>query len=253
MPKFSLQFFKPLAAHTILIGVIVVILFTIISLVLNSITRHGESLSVPNITGLKMEAAVDVLNQKNLKYIISDSLFFEDKPKNSVLDQNPSPQSKVKEGRIVYITLNAMAAPMVNVPNLIDVSLRQATVMLQSVGLKAGRLMYKPDIAKNVVLELVYNNEKITPQSRIPKGSTVDLVLGDGLSGGETSLPDLVGLTLEEANNLLASSSLAVGSVVFIGPISDSASARIVKQNPPYADGVMVGSGQPVDLFLNQK
>jgi beta-lactam-binding protein with PASTA domain len=109
----------------------------------------------------------------------------------------------------------------------------------------------KPDIAKNVVLELLYNNETITPQSRIPKGSTVDLVLGDGLSGGETSLPDLVGLTMEEANNLLASSSLTVGSVVFMGTISDSASARIVKQNPPYAEGVMVGAGQPVDFSIS--
>ena len=149
------QFFKIFSANVLAIVIIVVLLLTGVSLVLNSVTRHGESLTVPDITGLKVEDAQQILLSKNLKFVITDSLFFEDKPKNSVLDQNPSPQSKVKEGRIVYITLNSNKAPLVNMPNIIDVSLRQAQVMLLSVGLKTGRLIYKPDIAQNVVLALL--------------------------------------------------------------------------------------------------
>jgi eukaryotic-like serine/threonine-protein kinase len=182
--------------------------------------------------------------------MITDSLFFEDKPKNSVLDQNPSPQSKVKEGRVVYITINSTKAPLVNMPNLIDVSYRQAQVMLQSVGLKPGQLIYKPDIAKNVVLEQLLANQNVVPGEKIPKGSTIDLVLGDGLGQGDVSLPDLMGMTLDEARNLLASSSLGLGSVVYQGAIKDSATAVVVRQNPAYAEGVMVGTGQPIDLFL---
>jgi beta-lactam-binding protein with PASTA domain len=247
------QFIKVLSANLIAILIVVIFLFTGVSFILNNSTRHGESLTVPDITGLKMEDAEKILAAKNLKFMITDSLFFEDKPKNSVLDQNPSPQSKVKEGRIVYITLNSNKAPLVNMPNLIDVSLRQAQVMLQSVGLKVGRLIYRPDIAQNVVLEQLYGNQSTTAGTKIPKGSTVDLVLGDGLGQGDVSLPDLNGMTLEEARNLLSSSTLSVGSVVYQGTIKDSTSARVFKQTPVYAEGVMVGSGQAIDLFLKQE
>ncbi|AMS26463.1 hypothetical protein AEM51_04925 [Bacteroidetes bacterium UKL13-3] len=247
------QFIKVISANLFAIVIVLVILFTGVSLVLNNTTRHGESLTVPDITGLKMEDAEKLLASKNLKFMITDSLFFEDKPKNSVLDQNPSPQSKVKEGRIVYITLNSSKAPLVNIPNLIDVSLRQAQVMLQSVGLKVGRLIYKPDIAQNVVLEQLYGNQQTVPGTKIPKGSVIDLVLGDGLGQGDVSLPNLSGMTLEEARNLLQSAALNVGSVVYQGTIKDSTSAKVFKQTPAFADGVMVGSGQAIDLFLKQE
>jgi beta-lactam-binding protein with PASTA domain len=244
------QFIKVVSANIAAIIVIVVILLTGVSLVLNGVTRHGESLTVPDIIGLQVDDAEQILLAKKLKFVVTDSLFFEDKPKNSVLDQNPAPQSKVKEGRVVYITLNSNKAPLVNMPNLIDVSYRQAQVMLQSVGLKPGRLIYKPDIAKNVVLEQLFGNININGGQKIPKGSTIDLVLGDGLGQGDVSLPDLTGMTLEEARNLLVSSSLGIGSVVYQGNISDSGTAIVVRQSPAFADGVMVGTGQPIDLFL---
>lgn len=247
------QFIKVISANLIAIIIVVLLLFIGVSFVLNNTTRHGESLTVPDIKGLKMEDAEKLLASKNLKFIITDSLFFDDKPKNSVLDQNPSPQSKVKEGRIVYITLNSNEAPLVSIPNLIDVSLRQAQVMLQSVGLKAGRLIYKPDIAQNVVLEQLYGNQSSAPGTKIPKGSTIDLVLGDGLGQGDVSLPDLTGMTLEEARNLLSSSALGVGSVVYQGAVKDSAAAKVFRQTPAFAEGVMVGSGQAIDLFLKQE
>ena len=247
------QFLKVISANLVAVFVVVMVLFTGISLVLNQTTRHGEALTVPDITGLSINDAISILEAKHLKFIITDSLFFEDKPKNSVLDQNPSPQSKVKEGRIIYLTLNSTKAPLVNMPNLIDVSLRQAQVMLQSVGLKPGRLMYKPDIAQNVVLQQQFNNSDIAAGAKVPKGSTIDLVLGDGLGQGDVSLPDLTGLTLEEARNLLSSSSLNTGSVVYQGMIKDTAFAKVFRQTPAYSEGVMVGSGQTIDLFLKQE
>ncbi len=247
------QFIKIVSANLLAIVVIVVILFTGVSLVLNQTTRHGESLTVPDITGLKIEDAEKILSAKKLKLVVTDSLFFEDKPKNAVLDQNPIAQSKVKEGRIVYIVINSNKAPLVNMPNLIDVSLRQAQVMLQSVGLKVGRLVYKPDIAQNVVLEQLYGNNQVGVGSKIPKGSTIDLVLGDGLGQSDVSLPDLTGLTMSEASNLISSSSLIIGSVVYQGVIRDSATAKVFKQTPTFAPGVMVSSGQTIDLFLKQE
>jgi beta-lactam-binding protein with PASTA domain len=247
-----MKFIKTFSVHIIVILVTLLIIFTVVSLFLNSYTRHGESLSVPDIRGLKIEDAIHVLEQKKLRYIISDSLYFDDKPKLSILEQNPAPQSKVKEGRFVYITINSNKAPQVNLPNLLDVSLRQAEAMLASTGLKVGKFIYKPDIAKDVVLDVQYMGASLQFGVKIGKGTAVDLVLGDGLGGESIDMPDLTGLTLEEANNLIQSSSLTLGSVVYMGSISDSASAKVVRQNPPYTEGATINGGLPIDLFIRQ-
>lgn len=248
-----MKFLKVFGVNLLSIAAVTVLIFWGISMILSGYTRHGESLTVPDIKGLPLDKAEQLLSEKKLRYIITDSMYFDDKPRNSVLEQNPAPQSKVKEGRFIYITINSHAAPPVNMPNLLDVSLRQAEAMLASVGLKPGKLEYRPDIAKDVVLDIRYNGRSIQPNTKVPKGSVIDMVLGDGLGGEEVSLPDLSGLTLEEARNLLSSTALSVGSVVYQGTISDSASAKVFRQNPAYTDGASVSSGQPVDLFLKQE
>jgi len=248
-----MNFFKSLGVHVFAIILSVVVLLTLVSWVLNYYTRHGDYLSVPDLRGLEAEDAIRVLEEKKLKFIISDSLYFEDKPRLSILEQNPAPESKVKEGRVIYLTINSNAAPLVVMPDIIDVSMRQAEAMLGSVGLKVGNLIYKPDIAKDVVLDVQYNGQSLQKGKKIGKGTAVDLVLGNGLGGESTTLPDLKGLTLEEANNLLQSSSLTLGSVVYMGQVTDSTQVKVVRQNPPYSEGASVSAGQPVDLFLRQE
>lgn len=248
-----MNFFKSFGANLLAIIISVVVIFTVVSLVLNSYTRHGESLTVPDIRGLKIADASRVLAEKKLRFVITDSLYFADKPKLSVLEQNPVPQSKVKEGRVIYITINADVAPTILMPNLIDVSMRQASAILLSVGLKPGKLIYKPDIAQNVVLEMLYKGQIITANSKLPKGSVIDLILGDGLGDADVPMPDLTGLTLEEANNLLSSSSLNMGSVNYQGSIKDSALAKVFRQSPAFSDGTMIKGGHAVDLFLKQE
>ncbi len=247
-----MKFIKTFGLHILAIFAVMALCFAIISYVLNGYTRHGESLTVPDIKGLKIDDAIHLLSQKNLKYVISDSLYFADKPKLSILEQNPNAGSKVKVGRCVYLIINSNKVPQVSLPNLKDVSLRQAESMLVRAGLKLGKLIYKPDIAKDVVLEVQFLNASIQPGYKIGIGSQVDLVLGDGLNGESVDVPDLVGLTLQEASNLIQSASLNVGSVVYLGSISDSSSAKVVRQNPAFTDGATTIGGQPIDLFIKQ-
>ncbi|MBP9186449.1 MAG: PASTA domain-containing protein [Bacteroidia bacterium] len=247
-----MKFIKTFGVHIAAIIAVVVLCFAVVSYILNGYTRHGESLTVPDIKGLNINDAIHLLSQKNLRFIISDSMYFGDKPKLSVLEQNPNAGSKVKVGRCVYLIINSNKAPQVSLPNLKDVSLRQAESMLVRVGLKVGKLIYKPDIAKDVVLEVQFLNSAIQAGYKIGKGSEVDLVLGDGLNGESVDVPDLVGLTLQEAGNLIQSASLNVGSVVYLGSISDSTSAKVVRQNPAFTDGATTTGGQPIDLFLKQ-
>ncbi|MCU0422312.1 MAG: PASTA domain-containing protein [Bacteroidia bacterium] len=248
-----MEFFKALGTHVLAMLISVTLLVTGISLVLKSYTRHGDSLEVPDLKGVKIEDAIRLLEEQHLRYQIIDSLYFEDKPALSILEQNPVATSKVKEGRIIYLTINTNKAPLVTMPNIQDVSLRQAESILANAGLKVTSTIYKPDLAKDVVLDVLYMNSSIVAGRKIAKGTGLTLVLGDGLGGESTELPDLTGLTLDEANNLLNTSSLSLGSVVYLGAISDSASAVVVRQNPPYQADAKVSSGTPIDLFLTQQ
>ncbi|MEI6508805.1 MAG: PASTA domain-containing protein [Bacteroidota bacterium] len=248
-----MNFIKSFGVHIVTIAVVIILIFTTTSLILNSYTRHGESLTVPDIKGMKISEAINLLTEKKLRYVITDSVYISDKPTLSVVEQNPVSQSKVKEGRIIYLTINANEAPTILMPQLIDISMRQASTILLSAGLKAGKIIYKPDIAQNVVLDMVYKGRSIKAGTKITKGATIDLILGDGLDGSDVPLPDLKGLTMEEASNLISSSSLNMGSVFYQGVIKDTVSAKVVKQIPEYTDGKMVRGGQAVDLFIKQE
>src|SRR5207244_4487249 len=97
--------------------------------------------------------------------------------------------------RTIYLTVNAMMPPLVKMPNLVDLTLRQASAKLETYGFKLGTLEYVPDLAKNAVLSQKVKGKKIEPGTLIEKGVTVTLVLGDGLSDNKVSVPRLLNLT----------------------------------------------------------
>jgi beta-lactam-binding protein with PASTA domain len=244
-----MRLIKTLALNTLIILVILYLISWLGSLMLSSYTRHGESLTLPNLKGLGFEEVQQILEQKKLRYIITDTAFIDSLPKGSVIEQNPLPNTKVKEGRFIYITLNSNSSVGVLMPNLINNSLRFAETVLNSSGLKLGTVIYKPDIAAGAVLDQLYKNQSIQPNIKIPKGASIDLIVGDGMGSTEVDIPDLTNLTLNEARGVLESNLLQVGSIVYEGKV-DSLNAVIKRQSPSYQEGVKIKSGQEVDLFL---
>ncbi len=244
-----MRLIKTLALNTLIILVILYLISWLGSLMLSSYTRHGESLTLPNLKGLGFEEVQQILEQKKLRYIITDTAFIDSMPKGSVIEQNPLPITKVKEGRFIYITLNSNSSVGVLMPNLINNSLRFAETVLNSSGLKLGTVIYKPDIAAGAVLDQLYKNQSIQPNIKIPKGASIDLIVGDGMGSTEVDIPDLTNLTLNEARGVLESNLLQVGSVVYEGKV-DSLNAVIKRQSPSYQEGVKIKSGQEIDLFL---
>ena len=246
-----LRFFisKPFFTNIVLALVVLVLMLLGTFAWLNSSTRHGESLVVPDIRGVSIEKAAQLLESKNLRYQITDSVFFPDKAKNAIIDQNPMPEEKVKEGRVIYVTLNSSEPPHVKMPNLIDVSYRQALSILLSFGLKEGQITYKPDLAKNIVLKQLYNGQPVLPDTKVLKGSSIDLVLGDGLGSTEIDVPELTNLTYEEALFVLQGSGLATGTVEYEAG-ADKSTAKVYRQNPSSGAGLKISQGQTIDIYL---
>lgn len=232
------------------IGLFVLIIF-LGNAILSRYTHHGESLTVPDLSGLTLYDAKEKLSDAGLDFEVIDSNYVLKKKPLTVLEQQPKANAKVKTGRTIFLTINCKIAPKIKMPDLSNTSFKQAVQVLDEFGLRLGQKIYKPDLAKNTVLEQQIAGRKILPGAEIPKGSTIDLILGDGLGNSEMEVPNLVGMNLHEAINVLELSDLNLGSVVADNTVSDSLSAMIYKQSPDFFDSdnkIHLGDG--VDVFI---
>ncbi len=241
---------KTFLINLAILFVIALIIFGSVSSWLSRFTHHGESISVPDLRGQKIVRLESFLADKHLQYKVIDSLFDLEKSPGTILEQDPAPDSKVKEGRTIYLTINSQNAPDVKMPNLIDVSYRQAEAILLSFGLRVGQLTYKPDLAKNAVLDQRYKGNSITAGKSLPKGSKIDLLLGDGLGSVEVPIPDLTGSPLDEALFVLKGSSLNVGTIFYDKGLRDSTKAKIYRQEPAPVEGATMNQGEAIDIYL---
>ena len=124
---------------------------------------------------------------------------------------------------------------------------------MNSYGLKVGHLIYTPDLAKDAVLGFMYNGRTLNAGDELAKGSSIDLVLGDGVGSTDVAVPQLVNLTLEEATFVLQGSALNIGELVFDGPVKDSMAAIIYQQEPEPGDSSFLKQGESLKLYLRNK
>lgn len=217
-------------------------------------TRHNQTITVPDLSGLTEEEVGIITDSKSLRYEIVDSIFDKNLPRGTIAKQNPVPGSKVKENRRLYLTMNAVNPEKVTMPAVTGVSLRQARAILETYGLNLGKISYKPDIAVNVVLEQNYKDTTAQPGIIIVKGAEIDLVLGKGLSNETTAVPNLTGFSLFLAKEFLADRYLNIGAVIYDNSIEteeDSASAFVWKQRPEFEDENRLQLGENVDIWLS--
>jgi beta-lactam-binding protein with PASTA domain len=144
-------------------------------------TNHGEEIEVPDLTKLTLVQAKEKLEALDLDYYINDTINFQkDFPPNSIVEQDPSAFSKVKQNRKVYLKINASGFEMVEIPDLKEQTYRQALPTLLALGFEAGKITYKPYFAEEVVLELQHNGKTLKPGDKLKRTSKIDFVLGDG-------------------------------------------------------------------------
>ena len=173
----SRVFFLQILASIAILAVIAYLFFHWITFT----TRHGQEITVPDLSKLSAEQAEEKLAAIDLDYIILDTVDFRpDYPKLTIVEQEPKAGAKVKQGRKIYIKINASKYTMVSVPDLIEKTYRQAVPTLEAVGLQQGEITYKPYLGKDMVLEMSMDGKKLKTGDKVLKSSKIDLVLGDG-------------------------------------------------------------------------
>jgi len=238
--------------HLIFIGVItILIVLLVFYFYLPVSSHHGESITVPNIVGLVYDDLDEFLTDRDFRFEINtDSGYNSSFPALAVLKQYPEPGQKVKEKRKIFLTLNAKSPPNIRMPRLIDGSLKNAEMVLESYGLLMGDLIYEADPARNAVLDQLFNEEPIEEGALIPKGSKIDLVVGDGIGKVIFEMPDAKGLEVEEAKILILGSNLVVGEINYIDA-PEEVPGTVISQSPE--PEVMVRIGRKIDLWVAGK
>src|ERR1043165_4822147 len=148
---------RPLWFNIATAVVLTIILFALFIISLNFLTHHGRARSVPMVVGKSFSAAEKILDKEGFDIVIQDSIYVDSLPPLTVIKQVPESDAVVKVNRTVYLTLNRSLAPMIDMPNLIGFSYRNAIMNLSSLGLSADTT-YKSDFAKNSVLEQLYKD-----------------------------------------------------------------------------------------------
>jgi len=243
-------FSKVFLIHLAILTAIGVFIIIGVNYWLKYYTDHGKYIAVPEFIGLQYYEIDDYANLRDLVPVIIDSVYDNNRVKGSVIGQEPPAGQLVKKNRKIYLTIVAMSSEMVRMPDLRDLTLRQAIATLDMFGLKAGKLKYEPHIALNTVLRQEFKGVQIEPYTMIEKGSTIQLVLGRGLKNEKTQIPFLIGKTRTEAYNIIQASALNVGTEFFEkGATEDK--AFVVKQRPIFSSNAFVDFGTPIDLWFN--
>jgi len=173
----SKTFFIQLA---IAFGIIIVLGFALLKF-LNIKTNHGEEIPVPDLSKMQVVIADEKLKELGLELLLLDTVDFrKEMPPYSIVEQNPKFGTTVKDGRKIYVKINSGGYTDIILPDFKEKTYRQISANLKSMGLKEGRITYKKNMAKDVVLSLTQNGRILKEGDKVKKNSVVDFILGDG-------------------------------------------------------------------------
>jgi beta-lactam-binding protein with PASTA domain len=241
-----------LALWGLMVGLLSVVAIVYFYIYLPNITNHGEIIKVPDLSGLSMEEAEKRAGDFHLRVAVNDSSYTENAKPLTVIKQFPAVNEIVKADRTIYVSINRTSPPTLPMPDIVEKSLINAEVVLKSSELKRGRILYEPFPFLNFVKGALYNGNSIAPGTRIPKGSVIDLVVGDGGGAADFTIGNLVGDNLKTAILKLEGWNLHLGKIE-IPDDADTTGAvpYVYKQFPLAGDSVRVG--YPIDLWVAPK
>ena len=232
-------------------GIVLLCIVLGVVLFLNKYTRHGVEIVVPEVTGLYLEEAKAIIEAEGLNFFVTDTTYSNKTPLGTLVEQDPRAGSKVKPGRVVYVIHNAYARKPIALPNLQDLSLRQAERTLQSLEIKVANVTYVPSTFKDIVIEVRKGEQKVMVGSHLEEGDSITLIVGNGESESKVSTPNISGCSLAEATAKLRNNSLGLGFVEYdVEPTEENEGNYIVYSQSPKS-GTIIDAGTPVGVKLS--
>lgn len=212
-------------------------------------TNHGKEIPVPNVINMTVQQAVKVLDDAGLEYEVDSAKYNPNYKPFQVLQIYPSPGSRVKGGRAIIMRVNPKTWAPVQVPDILDRYKDLAFRQLESVGLKVGDTIYEPNIQRDAIIRMQLNGNIIKPGALLPRFSTIDVVIGIGPKRN-VPVPNLVGLTVQEAKAIISNNLFEVGLVDYDGGSKDD-SYIVYYQDPE--GGSLRDQGMQIDIWASRR
>jgi len=231
------------------VAIILFIAIMVVALLsLKSFTRHGESVTLPDFRGLVVEDLEQFVMRNHLNYKIIDSVYNDTLPARTIVLQDPYPNSGVKKGRNIYISIVSSLPESAVMPNVVNLSVRQAVSLIYGNDLTISKINFVSGFDKNAVQKQLVDNEEVEPDTKLKKFTAVTLVASKGEPAGFSKVPDLKGLTKKEAMQRLFQNSFNVGNI--IGDDEKNNKLLVVSQNPA-SDKATFPLGHKVNFRLS--
>ncbi|GAB4285258.1 MAG: PASTA domain-containing protein [Marinilabiliales bacterium] len=256
--KIKRKFLRFLISRKFFMHIGIMIVLTVVLIfgtffILDIYTGHGQAISVPDFTGMTLKEVDKIIKEKNLDFVVIDSVYGDEVARGTVVNQEPKPDQKVKKHRKIYLTINAVIPQQIPMPNFIDLEPRAALALSETYGLSIGEKTFVPSQFPTILKQL-YKGKEITPGTMIPKGSVIDLVIGRGTGSEKVIVPNIIGLTYQEAENKLTQLSLNIGAVIpdetIITP-EDTLNSFVYKQKPVHYEDNEIRVGEFIDVWIS--
>ncbi len=241
---------KFVVTNIVIAVVIAVVLFVIVVLWLNKYTLHGKEITIPQVTGMTQEEAEIVLRGSGLYLVVVDSTYSDKAPLGTVVEQTPPALSHAKPDRPVYVVMNARTKQLIPLPELHDVSYRQAEATLRSIGLQVAKVVYEPSLYPDNVLDVRAGGLSLSEGMRLPEGSGVTLVVGRRQGNSTVIVPSLLGMSLPQARTALLQIGLTIGAYTYdVEPTPENLDKYIIYRQSP-TEGATLQEGSTVNIQL---
>ncbi len=174
-------------------------------------TKHGESVELPDVTDKGVEEGISVLDEGGFEPVIQDSVYDEQFAPGKIIQQNPLPFSRVKEGRRVYLVVSIGEKPRY-MPQLIGLTPQDAEFRLKEQGLTMNQVFYEFSdfYPRGVVI-----NQSVPGGEEVEKNQRVNITVSLGQAPTSQEIPNLVGKSLETAEKELENLGVPLGRIKY--------------------------------------
>jgi serine/threonine-protein kinase len=232
-------FYAVLVAAAFFVGVLI---FN--SIILPGLVGRRDIAIVPDLGGLSRKIAEDRCVEAGLNLIVVGNRYSDDVPEGYIIEQDPTPDERLKGGRAIRVILSS-GHRMEVVPDLIDRSLRQAELLIESAGLRKGRVVrvFDHERGQNLVI-----STSPAPGTEVPRSSPVDILLAMRGEPREYLMPDLVGMDLPFVKARLERMGLQISRVVSRRDETRFPNT-ILSHDPPA--GSLIKEGGAIELVIS--
>lgn len=229
-----------------IVGLAGVALLGINFLILPQIIHHNKVVTTPDIRGMSVTGAQTQLRLLSLEVEVVRQKAHPTIPEGMILDQVPSPEKGIRGGRTVKV-ITSSGPPAGALPHLAGLSLRQAEITLQRENYRLGRVLR---IRRSGVTEPVVDYQNPEPGTQLYKGAVVDLVVAEPAALELVRMPDLQGMSLFQARQVITDAGFVLAPVVF--ERTDEVAPNLILAQTPGA-GKRISKGERLELVASSR